>query len=245
MIRKLLLRPIDWLTLSPFVVGATLGLGTWAVDAQSGMAQAASAVLILAAAGVYVNRLIFGWSANYERIVAEWREMREKTRDAELDRLYVDLRKDGDPRTATLLKDLRTLTKALRTEQPGSVAMDACDIVADVDKLFQRSVDYLRESLELWRTAAAMERKSIKDQLLRQRELLIVEVEKSLENLGTVLGSMKKASVDSADGQQLSELRAELSARLRVAEEVEDRMKAMRRDPSSVHDEQTYLKHAE
>ena len=68
-------------------------------------------------------------------------------------------------------------------------------LVAEVDSLFQRCVDYLRESLKIWTIAQAMERKSIKQNLLEQRETIIQEVEKSLDNLGDVLSTLKKANI--------------------------------------------------
>ena len=244
-VKKLLLDPIDWITLTPFLAGVTLGLGAWAIHSESGIVVAASAILILISAGIYLNRLLFGWKDNYDRTINEWRKRVEKSRDEDLDRLHRALREDGDPRTENLLNDLRTLTKALMSEQSESLAISAFDIVSDVDKLFQRSVDYLKESLELWQTADNMQRESIKERLLKHREILISEVEKSLENLGDVLGSMKKAAVTSRDGQPLAELRDELTARLTLAEEVEDRLKAMRRGSTPAHDEAQYLQYAE
>lgn len=244
-IKKLMVGPLDWITLSPFLVGVTTGLGAWAIGKDSGTVVAGSVILVLASAGIYLHRLLFNWQHNYEKVVADWRASVEKERDAELDRLYRDLAQDGDPRTDTLLKDLRTLTKALLNEQSDTLALNAFDIVSDVDKLFQRSVDYLQESLNLWHTATAMERESIKAQLLQQRELLIAEVEKSLENLGDVLSSVKRASVTSRDGQQLAELREELTARLKIAEEVEQKMSAMRKSSTPAQDEEQYLQYAD
>jgi hypothetical protein len=242
-IGKLLLKPLDWLTLSPFVVGATLGMGAWAVNLDSGVATAASVILMLASAGIYLQRLILGWEGNYEEAVNEWVDSIEGKREKELDLLYTELAQDGDPRTENLLKDLRTLTKALMSERSGAMALNSLDIVADVDKLFRKSVDYLRETLDLWRMAGEMERKTIKEQLLQHREMLIGEVEKSLENLGAVLGSMKKAAVNSRDGNQLAELREDLASRLRIAEEVERKMQDLRyaRD----NDEEEYLRYAD
>lgn len=243
--KKMLLDPVDWITLFPCLAGITIGFGAWAVNLDSGLAVATSIILILISAGIYLNRLLFGWNENYERLVNEWRAAVERQRDKDLDRLYLELQKDGDPRTEMLLKDLRTLTKALMSEQSDSLAINAFDIVSDVDKLFQRSVDYLKESLDLWRTADNMERESIKQQLLTQRETLISEVEKSLENLGTVLGSMKKAAINARDGRQLAELREELSSRLKIAEEVEEKMKAIRLNGVSTEEENKYLQYAE
>lgn len=244
-VKKLLMDPVDWITLAPFLTGITLGLGAWAVSMESGIAVAAGVILILVSAGIYLNRLLFGWTANYEKAVAEWRESVEKGRDRELDALYLALRQDGDPRTENLLKDLRTLTKALMSEQTGSLVVNAFDIVSDVDKLFQRSVDYLKESLALWQTAEQMERESIKADLLKHREMLISEVEKSLENLGMVLGSIRKAVVSSRDGTQLAELREELTTRLKFAEEVEKKLMGLRGGSISAQDEAQYLQYAD
>ena len=239
-----MLGPLDWITLAPFLAGISVGLGAWAVGQDSGVVVASSMILVLAAAGIYLNRLLFGWQENYEKIVAKWRDGVEKARDAELDRLYRELAQDGDPRTEALLKDLRTLTKALMNEQSETLAMSAFDIVSDVDKLFQRSVDYLQESLNLWQTAEDMERASIKEQLMAQRDVLIGEVEQSLENLGDVLGSVKRAAVSTHDGQRLADLREELTARLKIAEDVEERMSAMRRSTTPAQDEEKYLQYA-
>lgn len=242
--RKLLLRPLDWITLTPLLAGVTLGLGAWAVKADPGVAVASSIILMLLSAGLYLHRLLFGWNAEYEKLVAEWRDRVDGKRDLDLDDLYRKLSDDGDPRTETLLKDLRTLTKALMSEQGDSLALGAFDIVSSVDELFQRSVDYLRESLDLWQTAQEMGRESIRRQLMEQRETLIVEVERSLENLGDVLGTMKRAAVASGGHAPLDELREELNSRLKIAEEVENRMKAMRQGRVDQHDEATYMQYA-
>lgn len=242
-IKKLLLGPADWITLSPFLLGVTVAFGAWAVSLESGIALAASVILILISAGIYFQRLLSGWNENFEKLVNEGRESIEKNRNEELDKLYSELKKDGDPRTKNLLKDLRTLMKSLMNVQSESVAISAFDIISDADKLFQRSVDYLRESLELWNTAQEMQRASIKEQLLKQRESLIQEVEKNLENLGNVLSSIKKAAVNSRDGQQLAELREELNSSLKIAEEVEMKMNSLRSDRPSA-DEEKYLQNA-
>ncbi len=244
-IKKLLVKPLDWVTLAPFLTGVTVGLGAWAVGQDSGVAIATGVILVLASAGIYLNRLLFGWNENYEKVVSDWRATVEKARDADLDRLYRELSQDGDPRTEVLLKDLRTLTKVLMSEQSEALAVTAFDIVSDVDKLFQRSVDYLQESLTLWQTAEDVESDSIRQQLLKERDVLIVEVEQSLENLGDVLGRVKRSEVNSGDGGRLDELRADLSARLKIAEDVEARMNAMRQGLEATHDEEEYLRYAD
>lgn len=242
-LNKVLLKPVDSITLLPFLIGISLGLGAWAVNWDSGIVSAASITLPLISAGIYLQRLLLGWDTHYEQAVAEWLTTIESKREKELDDLYRDLTTDGDPRTECLLKDLRTLTKALQSEQSNSAAIGAFDILSDVDVLFQRSVDYLKETLKLWHLAEEMQHASIREEMLHHRELLISEVEKSLENLGAVLGSLKKASLTVHDGNQLAELREELTARLKIAEEVEQKMQHMRQ-ATGTSDEEIYLRHA-
>ncbi len=242
-VKQLLMEPVDWVSLSPLILGATIGLGAWAISLESGLVIATSVILVLLSAGIYLNRLIFGWNENYERIVREWRASVERARDRDLDRLYRDLQADGDPRTETLLKDLRTLTTTLMGEQDDHLASGAFGVLSDVDKLFKRCVGYLEESLKLWRTAEAMERKNIADELLAQRTVLIDEVEKSLDRLGDVLGGIKKATL-SRDGEELAQLREELKSRLQIAEEVEARIRTMQGGVSA-QDKKQYLKYAD
>jgi len=244
LIKRLLVAPLDWLTLTPFLAGAALAAGSGLLHPEPGLYVASGAIVMLMATGVYLHRLIFGWERNQQRLITAWRDALEKARNQELDALYRELQQDGDPRTETLLKDLRTLTRAILGEQSRTVGATALDIGADVDVLFQRSVDYLRESLGLWRTAAQVNREPIRSQLLAQRELLIAEVEKSLENLGEVLGGLKRVAVSSGNAPQLAELRDELKARLRIAEEVEQRLGAMRSRREAGPDETAYLEHA-
>ena len=242
-IKKLLMEPVDWISLTPLILGVSVGLGLWAFNLGSGVAIATSVILVLLSAGIYLNRLVFGWDENYERIVREWRASVEQDRDQNLDRLYRDLQADGDPRTEMLLKDLRTLTKTLMSEENHQLASGAFGILSDVDKLFSRCVGYLEESLKLWQTAEEVERETIANELLGQRQVLIDEVEKSLDRLGDVLGGIKKAAL-SRDSEELTRLRDELAARLKIAEEVETRIRNMNGSVSA-QDEQQYLKYAD
>ncbi|MEM6822444.1 MAG: hypothetical protein AAF558_10945 [Verrucomicrobiota bacterium] len=242
--RTILSNPLDWITLTPAFLGLASILGGWAVGDWGILAMAAGASLCLISMGIYINRLVFGWSAEYARLINEWRKSIEGERDSKLDNLYRELGRDGDPRTESLLQDLRTLAKALIREESDSLAYNAFDVVSNVDKLFQRSVDYLEEGLDLWKTAEQIQNVSIKQTLLEQREALIEEVEQSLESLGQLVGQMKKTSINSGNQQALAEMREELDARLRIAEEVESRMNLMRKTTTK-EDEETYLRHAE
>ncbi len=241
----MLAAPLDAFTLIPFLVGATMGIGFWAFNALSNVMAGSSLLLILLSAALYLNRLIFGWDKQYHKAVHQWREQVERKREKELDELHQDLLSDGDSRTQNLLQDLRTLTQALLETNPADGTLyNALDVFTDVDRLFQRSVEYLRESLDVWKTAGNMQKPSIKERLLAHREVLISEVEKSLENLGEVLAQYKQASLGGESGQELAHLREELSNRLRIAEQVEARVDALRTGQSAGYDEEEFLKYA-
>ncbi len=241
---KVLLSPLDWITLTPATLGILCLFAAWLVGDWGFFSLAVGASMFLISGGIYLNRLIFGWSSESQRLITEWRQSVETERDTKLDNLYRELSMDGDARTENLLQDLRTLAVALMREESDSLAYNAFDIVANVDKLFQRSVDYLEEGLDLWKTAGQIQNESIKAGLLQQREVLISEVEKSLESLGLLIGQMKKSSIHSGNKQALAEMRDELESRLRIAEEVENRMNTIRKSTTR-EDEQHYLRHAE
>lgn len=233
----ILRKPLDGYTLAPGFVGVLLGFATWVTPIDSSALPAGAAILGLLSVGLYFHRLILGWERYTGEIVAERRQVIEANRERELDRLEADLAADGDPRTERLLGDLRTLTHALMADASTPLGADHLDIASDVDRMFGKSVEYLRESLSLWTMADGVGQPGIKERLLANRELLIREVETSLENLGEVLGRVRLARVASPMGGDLAELREELSARLRIAEEVDRRIHSMR---ESVRSDEAY-----
>lgn len=243
-IKKLLLKPVDWITLTPFLTGVTVLLMSWALNAQSGLVTGGSISLMLASAGIYLQRLIFGWHDNQERLVEELQQKAELAREQALDNLYQDLVKDGDPRTETILKDLRVLIKAIEENEKDAIEKNMGDISYNIDVLIKKCLDYLSESYRLWDTASKMQNKTIKQQLLTQREVVIKEVEESLENFGTILGRLRQTAL-SGDGQQLADLREELTSRLRIAEEIDEKMKSMRHGKLTQEDHEKFLKASE
>ncbi len=241
--RQILLDNLDWVSLTPLFLGVTAALGAWAVQLNPRICFSLAIIPMLISAGIYSQRLFLGWDEKMESIARREREKNIREREEKLNQLGEALKGDGDPRTENLLKDLRVLTQAMLGNPQESSAMKAYDIIADVDKLFQRCVDYLKESLELWTTARNLDHVATREQLLKQRESLIDEVEVSLENLGRVLGIMKKADVNGQDKIHMDELREELNARLKMAETIESKMESMRKHVKST-DEDEYLRYA-
>lgn len=247
LVTRWIARPLDWLTLLPFVAGATLGLGLWAFSVQPGLLLFAAAALILASAGVYFSRLTMFGSRYYQQILDEWRRAEQKSAEKKLDELEVALREDGDRRTDELLVDLRAVRDALEKEQSSASSlarMSTLDISSSVDGLFQACVRYLQKSLHLYRMSARVKDKALKAQLRAQREDLIREVQESLRQLGAILARIQAMSVKDDADQDIAALRTELDVRLKVIEKTEQRVN-LYGGAISAEDEARYLKCAE
>jgi hypothetical protein len=243
--RRLLLGPLDWITLAPLVGSLTVGLGLWALSIRSALAWFGCVAVALLSVGVYLQRLFMGWDRRTREIIDAWRRDEEARKNGELDVLYQGLKADGDPRTENLLHDLRTLTRAFAADADVSsdlTSLRAFDIVSDVDRLFQSSVNYLRQSLELWHTADRMTNKGVAARLLERREDLILEVQRSLEQLGDVLANMKQLSIESDKRSRLDDLRQQLNRHLSAAQKVEARVLSWGRSGVSAEDEERYLR---
>ena len=134
-IKKLLLGPADWITLTPFLLVVTAAFGIWAFSMESGPAAVASIILILLSGGIYLQRLFFGWNENYEKLANEARESIEKSRNDALDALYLELKKNGVP---SLVQDEAT---SVVWGMPGSAVRAKCaDDILPLDKIAPKIV---------------------------------------------------------------------------------------------------------
>jgi hypothetical protein len=233
LLKRVLLAPVDFLTLLPFVLGSTLGLGAWAVDARSGLWWFTSVLLMLLSPLIYVNRLALRWNQYAAEIVDKARARDEQDRQHKLDDLSRQLRFDNDKRTDDLLEDLRVVTDSLAKEVDGTsgwIKSMALDIKAVVDQLFNACVFYLEKTLELYTTAQSVRDKGIKKATLDERERLIEEVQKSLRQLGDILTHVRAINLKRASNSQggaaesagLEQMRRELALRLQSAKDVEN-----------------------
>lgn len=230
--KRVFLAPLDFITLFPLVVGATLGLGVWAFDARSGLLWFLSVCLMLISPLIYVQRLTLGWIRNVERVQQEWQMKQDQLREQRLDDLKIRLKKDRDKRTDELFDDLRTVIDRLTKESGAasgwmrSVSLETMDVLGP---LFNACVHYLEKSLELFVTAESVNDKSIKKRTMDEREKLIGEVQKSLHQLGEILAdvraiNLKRATSPQAGGGEsdgMEQFRKELAAKLEAAREVE------------------------
>lgn len=232
LLKRVLLMPVDLITLLPLVLGATMGLGAWAVDTRMGLWWFTSVFLILLSPLIYVNRLSLRWATYTQKALDNARIGEEQARQQELDDLRQRLQFDNDSRTDDLLEDLRVVTSSLAKEvgeASGWVRSMALDIKVVVDQLFNACVCYLDKTQELYATAQSVRNKTIKKENLDAREKLIEEVQKSLHQLGEILANVRAINLKRATSAQggavesagLEQLRNELALKLQSAKDIE------------------------
>ena len=235
---KLLASPI---TILPFLAGVTDLLALWALEIDSGIATFAGLACILGSVGIFASRFLLGGKTLDREVLESLEQEAHAKREKALDVLDRKLTADGDPRTERCLRDLRTLTKRFREGRSwaGTLSSRATfDILTGVDRLLDRSVYSLEETLKLWHTARDISLPDARKPILEKREAIIEEVGKSIEHLGRVLAGVQSLGGETeADTSELARIRNELDASLAVARRVEDRMQALDRElHTDVHD---------
>jgi hypothetical protein len=229
--KKYLIRLLSSpLTLFPFVLGITILIALWAFSMKIGVAIFAAIACILGAFGVFFTRLALGSETISNSVIEEMQETVARERERRLDELDRNLVEDGDGRTESCLRDLRALARAFQETPAGSGGLGpryAFDIASGVEDLFNRSVVSLEQTLDLWRTAAKLGTPEAKRPVLDQREKIIEEVRRSIEQLGKVLAGVQSLKTGMEAGSDLARIREELDEQLSVAKRVGERMRSL------------------
>ncbi|MHC5053980.1 MAG: hypothetical protein ACYTKD_04605 [Planctomycetota bacterium] len=231
--KRLLLRLVTRpSTLVPLLVGATIMLLGWGFGVNTGLLLFAAVACVLGAFGMFFTKLILGDDAMANSIIESMQEDANEERESGLDELDEKLVEDGDPRTEECLRDLRALAKAFNESRaPAAKLSSRCtlDIASGVEKLFERCVQSLKQTLDLWRTADRMVTPDAKKPVLEQRERMIADVRKSIGQLGEVLAGLQSLRAGEGSSSELARIREELDERLTVAKKVEERMRSLER----------------
>jgi len=229
--KKVLLGYLSSLdTVVPALAGFTLVMGKIFFGIESGLFLFLGLVSLLGAAGMFLTRMILG-SDKIERAAIE--EMQEEVR-AEREKSLKDLdrrlRRDDDPRTEKLLKDLIVLMEAFKEESGWATKINAkttVDLLIRVEELFKGCEQSLRSSLELWETAQKVSTEAARKPILEERERIVTDIEESLVHLSKVLTEIQGVGASRKDrDSDLARIRREMDECLAVAERVEERMKS-------------------
>ncbi len=209
-------------TLIPGGAGLTILFILFAVSSLWPLGIFLGVLGVIAGGGSFLSRLIMGDDAANKRSIKALTQEANKEKDAGLDELDAALITDRDDRTQTMLRDLRSLVVAFKeggswTEQP-----NLFDITASVDDLFDEAVRMLQKSLALYKTAKRVRTDSARAKIFEQRDLIIDDVQTSLDELGRILADIQV--MDISDNSAQERIRQELSDSLDVAKAVQSRM---------------------
>lgn len=228
--KKVLLNLISHpLTLYPFAGGATLLLLMWIFNLNPILSLFLGFCGFLAGVGGFFTNLFVNLDKISKEAFDEIQAESQETQEKSLDSLDRRLQEDDDPRTEKLLRELRSLTATFKDGKAWSGNLgtsSAIEIESKVGELFQGCVAYLERTLELWRVAQGLDSVRGRKIILNEREKIIKDVEKSVEQLGNILASVLSLGLAEKDDTELARIRGELDQSLEVARRVEERMKS-------------------
>ena len=211
--------PTTWLpVLGGIGLAATTG-GVW-----FGVGIAAVAVGV----GSAVWQLTLGKRSTAEKVIAEIKKESNRAHYDSLRKLQRKLRRDKDPLTGKLLRQLRETHK--RMDQMGILTgfrapQWKADIKTKVLDLYESSVKSLENTFDVWNKAQQVSSEESKTTLLENRAKILSEVESSTTHLGKTLDQLQVSDVKTEEPENaLAELRLELDRGLEVAKRVEERI---------------------
>lgn len=159
-------------------------------------------------------------------------ESRATQQQRRLADLEAKLRGDRDSRTQVLLASLVQLHGSLQQHiQGGHFSVLAGDVLQHVDQVFNVCLEHLELTYQLWQ--AAHSGSGDVSQKLQQREILVEEVQASVQQLQTILDHLHQRAVGSKT-HELQRLRAELDQTLRIAKRVEQRTDELLQPPDTL-----------
>ncbi len=214
----------------PIIVGS-LALIAIVVLSAGPILAALALIAVLFGVGRFAWRGLAGLQnvAGRFQTMFESRAMQQQRRLAELE---TKLRSDCDNRTQDLLVALIQLRRSLEQEvQAGKFSVLKGDVLRHVDQMFNVCTEHLEMTYQLWQQAQDNPRDS--SQNMHQRELLIVEVEASVNQLQTILDQLHQRTVG-GKADELRRLRAELDQTIRIAQRVEQRTNELLQPPDAM-----------
>ena len=154
---------------------------------------------------------------------------------AHLDAVRSAMRRDRDPRTSDLVKQLRGIFERLwtLTPDPESEWMEIPDVYRQAMELYQSCLALLQRTYELWIASRSVATDRARHELLDARDDLVGKVEQSIDHLNASLDSLQTARIDRTQEELAlhnSQLQKELEQGLEVARAVEKRMDELERD---------------
>ncbi len=193
------------------------------------------AVLAIIALLFGIWRFIWRGLSGVQQVAVQFQRMFEShatQQQRSLADLKAKLHGDRDSRTHKLLASLVQLRQTLEQDiQSGGFSVLTGDVLRHVDQVFNVCVEHLEMTYQLWQSAQGDPLDP--SQKLRQREILIAEVQASVEQLQKILDHMHQRAVGSKT-LELQRLRVELEQTMRIAKRVEQRTDELLHPPNTL-----------
>ena len=139
------------------------------------------------------------------------------------------MRRDRDPRTSQMVKNLKSVFERLWTLTPDPIDewKEPTEVYAQIAALYDTCLSMLERSFEFWHAARSVATDGAKHHLLDSRDGLLDQVETSIGHLEATLDGLHTAQIERSDDaltDRNSRLQQELEQGLEVARAVEKRM---------------------
>lgn len=176
---------------------------------------------LLISFGIGINNCLFNYDKTSKQTIEKIEKEKQIERNNKLDELDVKLSSDRDPRDQKFLRDLRAIYDTFIEDiKAGKITIAAgLSIRNQIDEVFNQCVQQLEFQYELLVRSRKFNGK-LKDDLLKQRNNVLDEIEKSVFNLTDVISEVGNLGVK-AKSNQLSLLKDRLNIQLNAAKEAE------------------------
>lgn len=176
---------------------------------------------LLVCGGVIAKNFLFDLEVVAARVAKQFKDKEEKQEDITLDELDKKLITDRDPRDQTALRNLRSLYDSfMEDHKKGKINNVSAAMIHQIDEIFDAVVLQLKHQFDLYETSTELTGNA-KDKILQQREEIILEVEKSINDLATTISEMRALKIKTKKGE-LSKLQQRLSVQLEAAKAVDE-----------------------
>lgn len=227
--------------LAPLLLGATSFAAAWAFDWKSASIAAFAGIAgLLAAGGIFLTRLVLRGEATAAQVLQELDDEAIADRERKLDQLERDLEtSDDDPRPEKALRDLRALIGDLKESPLDSQSHQLAIMVplhASLMGVFEHCVELLKQTILLWQMASRLSTAAARQPILAQREAILADIQKSVEQVSHTLIDLKKMRTTEISSHRLRQMQKELDRNLSIAQRTDDRVnQMMRENERSIH----------
>jgi len=179
----------------------------------------------LVSVGALIWNFVFNFENIQKRAARDWAESLSKKKNERLDALDRKLVKNRDPRDQTALRDLRVMYDEFQKDiAGGKISRNVtASMLAQVDQIFDVCVHELDQAYNIWRTMNNKISDSLRDQLNKQREEMILAVQESVGNMALVINEIRSIRQQS-NADELRTLGQKLTRHLETAKRVEERI---------------------